>query len=102
MVTGRQGAFSFVGDEEEALVLAVIELRDIDWSADRTAELIALQAGERDFVQVIEEAIRVEVGVAQEFESRAMDLVCAGFVDQVLTMPLPLRRTRPSTCWSGP
>ena len=64
-------AKAFVVAEEEELVFA-------DWTAQSSAELVALELGNRCLVKVV---ARVKSAVADEFEGRAVQSVGAGIGD---------------------
>ena len=71
-----RGAFAvaegFVAGKEEGLVLAVVEFRNVDGSAHRTAEIVLLVNGPRDTAGVVEKVVRVQHVIAQELIGRAV------------------------------
>ena len=71
-------AAELLRDEEERLVAAVVNLRNVNGTADGVAKIVVAQRWARDAVQLIEVVVGVQVVVAEELISATVQLVGAG------------------------
>src|SRR5262249_48956347 len=69
---------AFIGEKEEGLVLALVNLRDPNRAARAEAEIVLLINRARSPAAVAEKAVGVQIVVAQEFIGAAVKIVRAG------------------------
>src|SRR5260370_35724828 len=71
-------AAPFLRIEEEGLVFLLVEvMRNVNWAAEGESKIVPAKWRTSDGVQVVEEVIRVQLVVAEEFISASVELAGA-------------------------